>query len=91
MTSEFLHGRAFVFAQAGSMDAFESIFVLLIYGLALFPIIDGFVNVNAIIIFLIGNLVPTLLGDMYFSLHLRNSEGGGTIVCCAPLFRSGLF
>ena len=62
------------------MDAFEAIFVLLIYGLALFPNIDGFVDVNAIRIFLIGNPIPTLLGNMYFSLHLRNSKGGGTIV-----------
>ncbi|KAI5414491.1 hypothetical protein KIW84_040112 [Lathyrus oleraceus] len=37
------------------------------------------------LIFLIGNHVPTLLGDMYFSLYLRNSKGGGTIVCCIPL------
>ena len=67
------------------MNAFEAIFVLLVYGLALFPNIDGFVDVNAIRLFLIGNPVPTLLGDMYFSLHLRNYKGGGTIVCCIPL------
>ncbi|KAI5434013.1 hypothetical protein KIW84_021029 [Lathyrus oleraceus] len=42
---------------------------------------------NAIRIFLIGNPVPTLLGDMYFSLHLRSSKGGGTIVCCIRLLR----
>ncbi|KAI5443733.1 hypothetical protein KIW84_012401 [Lathyrus oleraceus] len=70
----------YFFAQFGSFDAFEAIFVLLIYGLALFPNIDGFVDVNAIRIFLIRNLVPTLLGYMYFSFHLRNSKGGGTIV-----------
>ncbi|KAI5404901.1 hypothetical protein KIW84_051887 [Lathyrus oleraceus] len=64
LTSEFLIGRATIFAQ----------------GLALFPNIDNFVDVNAIRIFLIGNFVPTLLGDMYFSLHLRKSKGGGTIV-----------
>ncbi|KAI5443717.1 hypothetical protein KIW84_012391 [Lathyrus oleraceus] len=64
---------------------FEAIFVLLIYGLALFPNIDNFVDVNSIRIFLIGNLVPTLLGDMYFSLHLRNSKGGGTMMCCVSL------
>ncbi|KAI5389715.1 hypothetical protein KIW84_075130 [Lathyrus oleraceus] len=75
LTSQFLIGKATVFAQAGNVDAFEAIFVLLIYGLDLFPNIDNFVNVNAIIIFLIGNHVPTLLGDMYFSLHLRNSKG----------------
>ena len=85
LPSDFLIKEATAFAQAGSVDAFEAIFVLLIYGLALFPNIDGFVDVNAIRLFLIGNHVPTLLGDMYFSLHLRNSKGGGTIVCCIPL------
>ncbi|KAI5404130.1 hypothetical protein KIW84_051319 [Lathyrus oleraceus] len=82
---EFLIKEATAFALAGSVDAFEAIFVLLIYGLALFPNIDGFVDVNAIRIFLIGNPVPTLLGDMYFSFHLRNSKGGGTIVYFIPL------
>ncbi|KAI5431438.1 hypothetical protein KIW84_035576 [Lathyrus oleraceus] len=85
LPSDFLIKEAIAFAQAGSVDTFEAIFVLLIYGLALFPNIDGFVDVNAIGLFLIGNLVPTLLGDMYFSLHLRNYKGGGTIVCCIPL------
>ncbi|KAI5411762.1 hypothetical protein KIW84_056726 [Lathyrus oleraceus] len=41
LTSEFLIKEATAFAQAGSVDAFEAIFVLLIYGLALFPNIDG--------------------------------------------------
>ncbi|KAI5421777.1 hypothetical protein KIW84_045276 [Lathyrus oleraceus] len=85
LTSKFLIGKATAFAQAGSMDAFEAIFVLLVYGLTLFPNIDDFIDVNVIRTFLIGNHVPTLLGDMYLSLHLRNSKGGGTIVCCVPL------
>ena len=85
LTSEFLIGKATSFAQAGSMDAFEAVFVLLIYDLALLPNIDSFIDVNAIRIFLIGNPIPTLLGDMYFSLHLRNSKGGGTIACFVPL------
>ncbi|KAI5425578.1 hypothetical protein KIW84_031403 [Lathyrus oleraceus] len=76
MPSVFLIKEATTFAQDGSVDAFEAIFVLLIYGLALFPNIDGFVDVNAIRLFLIGNPVPILLGDMYFSLHLRNCKGG---------------
>ena len=42
LTSEFLIKEATSFDQAGSVDAFEAIFVLLIYGLALFPNIDGF-------------------------------------------------
>ncbi|KAI5396711.1 hypothetical protein KIW84_062800 [Lathyrus oleraceus] len=85
LTSDFLVKEATAFAQASCVDAFEAIFVLLIYGLALFPNIDSFVDVNAIRIFLIGNPGPTLLGDMYFSLHLRNYKGGGTIICCVPL------
>ncbi|KAI5410510.1 hypothetical protein KIW84_055860 [Lathyrus oleraceus] len=85
LPSDFLIKEATAFAQAGSVDAFEAIFVLLIYGLTLFPNIDAFVDVNAIRVFLIGNHVPTLLGDMYFSLHLRNSKDGGTIVCCILL------
>ncbi|KAI5395640.1 hypothetical protein KIW84_061984 [Lathyrus oleraceus] len=85
LPSDFLIKEATAFAQVGSVDSFEAIFVLLIYGLALFPNIDGFIDVNAIRLLLIGNHVPTLLGDMYFSLHLRNSKGGGTIVCFIPL------
>jgi hypothetical protein len=85
LPSDFLIKEATAFAQAGSVDDFEAIFMLLIYGLALFPNIDGFIDVNTIIIFFIGNPVPTLLGDMYFSLHQRNSKDGGTIVCCIPL------
>ncbi|KAI5426942.1 hypothetical protein KIW84_032391 [Lathyrus oleraceus] len=85
LPSEFLIAQATVYGKAMSEDAFEAIFVLLIYGLVLFPNIDKFVDVNAIRIFSALNPVPTLLGDTYFSLHLRNAKGGGTIVCCLPL------
>ncbi|KAI5394367.1 hypothetical protein KIW84_061159 [Lathyrus oleraceus] len=59
LPSDFLIAQATYFGKAMSEDAFEAIFVLLIYG--------------------------TLLGDTYFSLHMRNAKGGGTIVCCLPL------
>ncbi|KAI5389038.1 hypothetical protein KIW84_074624 [Lathyrus oleraceus] len=85
LPSDFLINEATAFAEVVSVNSFEAIFVFIIYGLALFPNIDGFVAVNAIILFLIGNLVPNLLGDMYFSLHLRNSKGGGMLFCCIPL------
>ncbi|XP_050915101.1 uncharacterized protein LOC127130071 [Lathyrus oleraceus] len=65
-----------------SMDAFEVILALLIYGLVLFPNVDDFVNINAIKIFLIGNPIPTLLADVYHSVHLRNYHKGGIIICC---------
>ncbi|CAL5211354.1 unnamed protein product [Lathyrus oleraceus] len=82
---EFLIAQATVYGKAMSEDAFEATFVLLIYGLVLFPNIDKFVDVNAIRIFSALNPVPTLLGDTYFSLHMRNAKGGGAIVCCFPL------
>lgn len=74
-----------LFAKEGSMDDFESILTLLIYGLVLFPNIEGLIDVNAIQIFLIRNPVPTLLGDAYHLIHHRNSKGYGAITCCSPL------
>ncbi|KAI5427166.1 hypothetical protein KIW84_032548 [Lathyrus oleraceus] len=85
LPSEFLIAQATIYGKAMSENAFEAIFVLLIYGLVLFPNIDKFVDVNAIRIFSALNPVPTLLGDTYFSLHMRNAKGGGAIVCCLPL------
>ncbi|KAI5411169.1 hypothetical protein KIW84_056347 [Lathyrus oleraceus] len=85
LPSDFLIAQATVYGKARSEDAFEALFVLLIYGLVLFPNIDKFVDVNAIRIFFVLNPVPTLLGDAYFSLHMRNAKGGGVIVCCLPL------
>ncbi|KAI5409705.1 hypothetical protein KIW84_055232 [Lathyrus oleraceus] len=83
--SEFLIAQATFYGKAMSEDAFEALFVLLIYGLVLFPNFDKFVDMNAIRIFSVLNSVPTLLGDAYVSLHLRNAKGGGVIVCCLPL------
>ncbi|KAI5396066.1 hypothetical protein KIW84_062310 [Lathyrus oleraceus] len=80
LPSDFLIEQATMFGKAMSEDAFEAIFVILIYGLLLFPNIDKFVDVNAIRIFSTLNLVPTLLGDTYFSLHIRNAKSGGTII-----------
>ncbi|KAI5383295.1 hypothetical protein KIW84_070627 [Lathyrus oleraceus] len=85
LPSEFLIAQATIYGRSMSEDAFEAIFVLLIYGLVLFPNIDKFVDVNVIRIFSTLNLVPTLLGDAYFFLHMRNAKGGGAIVCCLPL------
>ena len=85
LTSQFLIEKAFGCVETGNMITFEAILALLIYGLVLFPNVNDFVDINAIRIFLIGNPVPTLLGDMYFSIHHRNRQGDGIIVCCAPL------
>ena len=56
LPSDFLIAQATMFGKAMSEDTFEPIFVLLIYGLVLFPNIDKFVDVNAIRIFSTLNL-----------------------------------
>ncbi|XP_050895998.1 uncharacterized protein LOC127102694 [Lathyrus oleraceus] len=86
LTSKFFTEKGFSFANAGSMVAFETMLALLIYGLVLFPNIGHFVEFNAMRIFLIRNLVPTLLDENYFSIHHKTSKEGGTIVYYAPLF-----
>ncbi|KAI5433585.1 hypothetical protein KIW84_020755 [Lathyrus oleraceus] len=58
LSSDFLIAQATVYGKSMSEDAFEALFVLLIYGLVLFPNIDKFVDVNAIRIFSVLN--PTL-------------------------------
>ena len=68
-----------------STTSFEAIFALLAHGLFLFPNINKFLYVNAIRIFLIGNQVPTLLGDTYYSIHLQKFYKGGMIICCTML------
>lgn len=45
-----------------------------------------FVDMNAISIFIQKNLVPTLLGDLYHSVHSISDKGkGGVVFCCASL------
>jgi len=85
LPAKFLFEKATAFADMASIDAFESILALLIYGLLLFPDVPNFVDINAIKIFLAKNPVPTLLADTYHSIHDRTQKGQGTILCCAPL------
>ncbi|KAI5409700.1 hypothetical protein KIW84_055228 [Lathyrus oleraceus] len=44
----------------------------------------NFVDYVAVIIFLGGNPVPTLLADTYYAIHSRHGKGGA-IRCCLPL------
>src|ERR1043165_9210071 len=85
LTAAFLLKKDRYFADIKSMKAFKAIFALLAYGLFLFPNIDNFVDLNAIRIFMIGNPVPTLLVETYYSIHLRNFYREGEIICCTSL------
>ena len=67
--TNFLVGKANQFWDSLDFQEFEDIMALLIYGLVLFPNSDSFVDVNAVKIFMSGNPVPTLLGDILHSLY----------------------
>lgn len=79
LPSKFLFENATMFANSGSWEAFYASFALLIYGLVLFPNVEGFVDKTIITIFISQNPVPTLLADVFFSFHWRNMKKGGTI------------
>ncbi|XP_050877397.1 uncharacterized protein LOC127081157 [Lathyrus oleraceus] len=85
LPAKFLIEEARYFASINSMDAFEAILALLIYGFFLFPNVDNFVYINAIKIFLIGNPIPTLLVDVYHSVYLRIFHKGVMAICCVTL------
>ncbi|XP_058741210.1 uncharacterized protein LOC131613569 [Vicia villosa] len=85
LPAEFLIEKAPTLSQERKEEEFEAVFALLVYGLFLFPNINNFVDMNAIKIFMKKNPVPTLLGDTYYSIHLRNSYGKGMATYCTPL------
>ncbi|XP_058741319.1 uncharacterized protein LOC131613687 [Vicia villosa] len=85
LPTEFLIEKALTFSQERKEEDFEAVFALLVYGLFLFPNINKFVVMNAVKIFMKKSHVPTLLGDTYYSIHLRNSYGKGMVTCCTPL------
>lgn len=81
----FLLERACTLLKAESWDACYSTIALAIYGIILFPNIDGFVDMVAIGIFLIENPVSTLLAYVYYYMSHRYTKKKGMITCCAPL------
>ncbi|XP_050900088.1 uncharacterized protein LOC127106830 [Lathyrus oleraceus] len=81
----FLWERSHTLLKAESWDACYSAIALAIYGIVLFPNMDGFVDMTAICVFLTGNPVPTLLADVYYHISHRYTKKKGLIVCCAPL------
>ncbi|XP_050909456.1 uncharacterized protein LOC127123263 [Lathyrus oleraceus] len=83
-TLMFLVEKAIAFADVGSWNTFKDVFSFLLYGIVLFPSMEDFVDLTSIHIFLSKNLVPTLLADTYYSIHVRTQKKG-IIVCCVPL------
>ncbi|XP_050889381.1 uncharacterized protein LOC127094616 [Lathyrus oleraceus] len=81
----FLLERAHTLLKAESWDACYSAIALAIYGVVLFPNMDGFVDMAAICVFLTGNPVPILLVDFYYYISHRYTKKKGLIACCTHL------
>lgn len=82
-------------AKEKNWKVFNVVLACIIYGIVLFPNVVDFVDMNIICIFMMGNPIPTLLGDVYHSINYRNHKRRCSLLwCCAPLlyhwFRSHL-
>jgi hypothetical protein len=82
-TSKYLLEKANL--KTTCQDTLEAILALLIYELILFPHLDDFVDMNAIVISRSKNPVPTLLADTYHVIHDRSGKGCGYSLCYVPL------
>lgn len=81
----FLLERAYTLLKEEIWDACYSVITLSIYGIILFPNMDGFIDMVVIGVFLTENPVPTLLADVYYYMNHRYTKRKGMISCCAPL------
>ncbi|KAI5389842.1 hypothetical protein KIW84_075231 [Lathyrus oleraceus] len=82
----FLEVKAKEYADLGNWKAVCALIAAGIYGIILFPNQKNFVDINAIRLLVRGNPIPTLIGDVYYSVHNRNEKRrGGLIRCCAQL------
>jgi hypothetical protein len=89
----YLEKKAKEFLEAKKWESLEDILALLIFGLVLFPKLDNFIDTAAISVFWAAkvkeeDLVPALLADVYYTLHMRSEKGGGLMLCCLPLLYS---
>ncbi|XP_050880952.1 uncharacterized protein LOC127084525 [Lathyrus oleraceus] len=82
----FLEAKAKEHADLGDWKAVCALIAMSIYGIILFPNQKNFVDINAIRFFAQKNPIPTLVGDVYYSVHNRNEKRRwGLIRCCAQL------
>ncbi|KAI5400433.1 hypothetical protein KIW84_065353 [Lathyrus oleraceus] len=82
----FLEAKAKEHAAVGDWKTICALIAAGIYGVILFPNQKSFVDHNAIRLFMQRNPIPTLIGDVYYSVHNKNEKRrGGLIRCCAQL------
>ncbi|KAI5443703.1 hypothetical protein KIW84_012382 [Lathyrus oleraceus] len=85
----FLEANAKEHAAMGNWKTVCALIAVSIYGVILFPNQKNFVDHNAIRLFMQRNPIPTLIGDVYYSVHNRNEKRRGGLIRCCPqmLFR----
>ena len=84
-----LEAKAKVLASQGEWAPFIDILALLIFGVVLFPNVDGLVDRAAIDAFLTfhdrkESPVVTILADLYDTFDRRCEKNSARIVCCTP-------
>ncbi|KAI5391287.1 hypothetical protein KIW84_076217, partial [Lathyrus oleraceus] len=70
----FLEAKAKEHAELGNWKAVCALIAVSIYRTILFPNQRSFVDINAIRLFMQRNPIPTLIGDVYYSVHNRNEK-----------------
>ncbi|KAK2351445.1 hypothetical protein QL285_097261 [Trifolium repens] len=90
---DYLEEKAKEFEEAKEWVSLGEVLALLIFGLVLFPNQKNFIDTAAISVFWAvrvneEDLVPALLADVYYTLHMRHEKKGGLMLCCIPLLYS---
>ncbi|KAH1198629.1 hypothetical protein GmHk_18G052170 [Glycine max] len=86
---KYLEGKARDMASQEKWGPFADILALLIFGVILFPNIDGLVDLSAIDAFLAyhhskESLVVAILADLFDTFDRRCEKNSARIVCCLP-------
>jgi hypothetical protein len=85
--------KAIEFANAQEWASVGDVLTFLIFGLVLFPNLEGFVDdaaTNALWVTKVKkeDHVPALLADVYYNFHVRYEKKRGLMLCCIPLLYS---
>lgn len=86
----YLERKARELAKNKRWEKLLDVLALLIYGLILFPNLEGFIDDDSITVFwatriLDEDYVLALLGGVYYTLEVRYIKNRGLILCCIPL------
>lgn len=90
IAQSYLEAKLESLAAKKDWTTFMDVLALTIYGVVLFPRMDGYIDFSAINVFLAwknGKENPTsaVLADTYYTLHFSHENKGRKIYCCLPV------